>query len=368
MNTTKSQLDALFNDIEQNQSIFEIPIVYNLEYFPDVVEKRLKVYYEFISRNNFGKRLNYILNLMDNQSVSQDIKVLTRIKGLIDSINSSISSYYNGLPNKAYESFSNSLTKIVKFQNHVALSYIEPNEDFYRIRPSSNMVLSERKDIFHVGFEYRNFCNTQRYSIPGLPSLYLGKTSYLCYQELGRPNVSESYISRFRSLDSIRVIDIQTVFSFIKGYNLMNNEKDKFDQILRYLLLFPLYLSSTIKVLHNESNFKTEYIIPQLLMQFVSASNTKESSIGGIRFPSTKLRYSTEEEHGHYSCVFPIVKSNPKGFCSFLSGIFNLTEPKLMSDILGFENIIDPFLKYSGSDFDKIDNALLKEKLDNVLK
>ena len=42
-------------------------------------------------------------------------------------------------------------------------------------------------EMFHIKYELRGKVQTQRCSFPGLPCLYLGCSSYVCWLELNRP-------------------------------------------------------------------------------------------------------------------------------------------------------------------------------------
>ena len=361
------ELDDIVKDIKSKESIFKIPTLYSSEYFPELVETRLEEYYKFLSDYNIGKRLNSIFRNIEKLEADKDLSLLIKVRGFITSINNSITNYYDGYTSKAYDGFSNSLNKIIEFHNNVAVSHIEPNNNFYKIRVDKHLRLKERIDNFHIPFNLRHFCATQRYSVPGLPSIYLGATTYLSYEELGKPDISISYVSRFKAIKPIKIIEIQTIYNFLKSYN-GNETKDKFEYILKYLILFPLYFTTTIRVIETGASFKTEYIIPQLLIQFVGASNKEDDAIRGVKFPSSKLPYDTDDDHRHFSYVFPIVKSNSTGFCSYLSDVFHLSKPKLISDLLVKRDVNIPINAYANSDFDNLDKLLLKEKVDNVLK
>jgi len=366
MASTFQQLDDIVKDIKDNRSIFTTPTVYSSMYFPELVDKRLEEYYKFLSDYNIGKRLNSIFRDVEQQDRSKDLSLLTRVRSFIKAINNSVSNYYDGFTYKAYDGFSTSLNNIIEFHNNVALSYVEPNETFYKIRVDKSLSLKSREDNFHIPFNFRHFCATQRYSIPGIPSIYLGSTSYLSYEELGRPSIETSYISRFETKKLIRIIEIQTIYNFIDSYD-GGEVIDRFKNVLRYLILFPLYFTTTIRVVETASSFKTEYIIPQLLMQFIGASNKDDDAIRGVKFPSSKLNYVTSDDHRHFSYVFPIVKSNKSGFCGYLSSVFHLSKPKLISDTLGKTEVDVNLGSYEHSDFDTLDKTLLKEKVDDVL-
>lgn len=122
MASVSQQLDDIIKDIDDNKSIFTIPTVYSSTYFPELVEKRLEDYYAFLTDYKIGKRLNTISRIVEQQDSSKDLSLLTRIRSFIKAINNSVSNYYDGFTNKAYEGFGTSLNKIIEFHNNVALS------------------------------------------------------------------------------------------------------------------------------------------------------------------------------------------------------------------------------------------------------
>ena len=69
--------------------------------------------------------------------------------------------------------------------------------NLYRFHPSKKP-LKERKDLFHVPFQNRHLISTNRYSIVGIPCLYLAGSTYLCWEEMGRTPLDDVYASRFQ--------------------------------------------------------------------------------------------------------------------------------------------------------------------------
>ena len=72
--------------------------------------------------------------------------------------------------------------------SRIGLTYKELHRPgFFRARKISRLTRPTRRDLFHVPFEEREKLASQRYSIPGVPCLYLGSSAYVCWEELGRP-------------------------------------------------------------------------------------------------------------------------------------------------------------------------------------
>ena len=94
--------------------------------------------------------------------------------------------------------------------DNVLASALHP--PLYRVR-SDRTAASDgeisRKDMFHVPFEKRRLVQNQRYSIAGLPCLYLGSSIWICWEELGRPSLDSLSISRFQVVENAVVLDFQ---------------------------------------------------------------------------------------------------------------------------------------------------------------
>jgi hypothetical protein len=88
--------------------------------------------------------------------------------------------------------------------------YAIDHPGLYRIRSDrSEFTIPDRRDIFHVPFEKRRLVGNQRYSITGLPCLYLGSSLWICWEELGRPPLNSLWVSRFRVARPVNVLDFQ---------------------------------------------------------------------------------------------------------------------------------------------------------------
>ncbi|UAB71652.1 hypothetical protein INR79_07075 [Vibrio sp. SCSIO 43132] len=113
-----------------------------------------------------------------------------------------IDEYLNGNSGKAYDTFERMMGyKIIKdaishLSRELKQVCVKPNY-LYRVRVSESP-LTARKDMFHIPFNMRHLVGAQRYSIAGLPCLYLGTSIYVCWQEMGKPNLDSLYISSYQ--------------------------------------------------------------------------------------------------------------------------------------------------------------------------
>ena len=142
------------------------------------------------------------------------------------------------------------LKNILKTNDDLYLTEVKEDELFYRMRSFNKRKGLDRKDIFHIPMRKKRIIKTQRYSAPGYPCLYLGKSIYGCWEELNRPDTESTLVSCFKSTESFSVLDMRvpTLMEF-------------FENAERYLQLFPFIIACTIPVRNTEDVFKPEYII-----------------------------------------------------------------------------------------------------------
>jgi hypothetical protein len=210
----------------------------------------------------------------------------------------------------------------------------------YRIRSDrSEFSIPSRGDIFHVPFEKRRLVSNQRYSISGLPCLYLGSSLWICWEELGRPPLDSIWASRFRIVKPVRVLDFQfpphhvwRIFeAHSKGTPNASDRsseeklKERFNQdfLRAYLICWPLIAACSIRQERRSGSFVPEYIVPQLLLQWVAQGGR----VDGIRYFSARMPSQGIHILAHSNCVFPVRTISFKGHCAELTKEFALTEP-----------------------------------------
>jgi hypothetical protein len=262
----------------------------------------------------------------------------------------------NGLGHVAYQEISNELSKIdwtpfrstlEKANDSINLSdpfspyqYAIDHPPLYRIRSDrSEFKIPDRGDIFHVPFEKRRLVGNQRYSITGLPCLYLGSSLWICWEELGRPPLDSLWVSRFRIARPVSVLDFQfsphqvwRMFEALRkgaprAIDRSSEEKLKIrfnaEFLKSYAYCWPLIAACSIRREQRVGPFIPEFIVPQLFLQWVA----QESQVDGIRYFS--VRTPTEGNHllAHSNCVFPVKTVSVRGHCAELKRTFALTEP-----------------------------------------
>ena len=295
---------------------FEAPLNQTSDtYFPDFLGDALDKYVAFYK----SQLVQHIDLKVPFESVKKDI-VISKIEFFSSEIKKTVDLFYQGKIFEATDTFNKSLEAIL-FDDIQALSTIPVNTNFYRARASGEKHLT-KADLFHIKFELRHIVSTNRYSVPGFPALYLGDTTYVCWDEFNRHKLRDLWFARLTNTRELKIIQIQRIEDFLHELNGINQDY-QVTFLLRYLITFPLTIACSIKVKHPTGNFKPEYIIPQLLLQYIS----KNDKIDGIKFLSTKVDYSKLHNVDSYNYVFPVKTIEKKGFCSVLSDLFDSTEP-----------------------------------------
>ncbi len=301
-------------------------------YFPDLIKELLTEYIEVLKAHptfwdEFFK-IHYPGNYLEFKEKNY---FLFNIIGLSEGISECIESYFLGRVPYAYNCLERGLNEITYSTSKLfneAINNIEANKfNGFRIRTKpDDWDKSFRTDqMFHIPFELRHKVTTQRFSIPGHPSLYIGDSIYVCWEELNQPKLDYVYGSRFVNEKPLKIIEI--ICKEMLAKRLANlSSTDYSSELFRYLLTFPLNIACSIRTANRSANFKPEYIVPQLFLQFVSE---KKNDIDAISYYSTRVDTSKVADVGISNFVFPSKTNEKSGHCKILKDTFILTEPLL---------------------------------------
>lgn len=317
--------------------------------------------------NHYMKKLEYAENEKGSYSSTHiDIHKIKRVCGLIIK---SVDYYFNGFPSKSYETFNRAMQILMhnplkvyqkSVMEHFEKSYNRYDDELnlFRVTCVPDNKPYARKRVFHTPYNMRSKVSTSRYSIAGYPSLYLGTSLELCCEEIHmNPYKDFALASAFkleRTLDytntNIRVIELGVKpqdFVDLEPTNETSHRiiplellKDK-DVKSAYLLWYPLIAACSFIRTNKNDPFAAEYIIPQLLMQWVRGemrhpSNDEYDQLIGIRYFSCASVRSSDKG---FNYVFPTSgqqKSAELPYCSILAKSFRLTKPQYIHE---YDNI-----------------------------
>lgn len=225
-----------------------------------------------------------------------------------------------------------------------------------------------REEMFHIKFEERHKVKDNRYSIRGMPSIYLGNTLYDCWVELGQPSLDNLYFSLY-GFSGLEFIDLTFSYNhrLLHLVNSVIKREDlqmQYEQLIEDFLLWPLIAACSINCAHANASFKQEYIIPQMLYQLCA----ENSRFDGVRYHSTKLSNHNRSGQQRFMINYALPAQNIGrfGYCPTLEGKICLTEPvttNMCSDMqistLGGDYTRNGLLTLSTSNQFKTDETIL---------
>ncbi|QDD86827.1 hypothetical protein [Bacillus cereus] len=95
------------------------------------------------------------------------------------------------------------------------------------------------------------------------------------------------------------------------------------NEVISYLIIWPLMAACSVRVKNTTDTFKPEYIIPQLLLQFIRY----DGFFDGVSYFSTKVdNYSAITAVLYKNFAFPVQDGATKGLCPKLLSKFEVSD------------------------------------------
>lgn len=179
---------------------------------------------------------------------------------------------------------SNIKNSIAFNDKEIIISSIEnENEiEFFRARVSGHFCEYKRSEMLHIPFGQREKISSARFSIQGLPCLYLGTTSYCCWLEMDTPADHQFNVSAVAVNKDMKILNLTLNSCDLEHLLTLSDDKTIFQEGLK---LWLLSLSSSFVVKQINRFFKTEYVISQLIML---AAN--ELNLDGVSYYSKRVK------------------------------------------------------------------------------
>lgn len=240
--------------------------------------------------------------------------------------------YFAGYPHLAYAELDKCITFLGphNFAPLYSRHDLSPDLSYlYRVR-TGKPVRFTKGDLFHIPFQLRHKVGPQRYSVPGLPCLYLGGSIYVCWEEMQKPDISSLHISRFSAVgEPLKILNFgirPALMARLVEKNLANlqgNQPLK-QFITAYCVCWPLLAACSIRVKYRDEPFKPEYVIPHLVLQWIT--NTR--NLDGVYYFSVNIDNYYDDQMAAANFVFPAqTVARPSGYCTKLLDAFHLSEP-----------------------------------------
>lgn len=248
-----------------------------------------------------------------------DEEVLGEVRGVKEIIKGALEDYSKA---KIVNAISRIEGYIRNNKNLLTYSLCPSNNDvdkfWYRMRIlEKDKKVYPATEMFHIPFQLRGKVNTQRFSIPGYPCLYISRSIWATWEEMHEPKLDEFCVSCLKPTISennpIKLLDLRMI----------DEAEPCSSDIRRILVTLPFVIACSIKVLNPDDSFKPEYIMSQLVM--LALVNDQER-IGCI-YTSTQRNSRFNWDIAKLDNIaLPVQMVEYKGYCSKLSSMFEITD------------------------------------------
>lgn len=198
----------------------------------------------------------------------------------------------------------------------------------YKARESSSNYLFSKDEMFHIPYDKRSKIGNQRYSVSGMPCLYLASSSYVCWEELGRVDFQSCNFCGYTNKVDVPVYDFA-----------LPSAITQISDIKRVCIILACSLSAK-----RDALFKEEYILPQSLLQALVLRHHYyhlDKRLFGIRYLSVhalngdadcfSVELGEEKWIGRlYNYVFPAASPDKAGYNKPLQDLFVQTNTVAM--------------------------------------
>lgn len=317
----KKQTQDHFDRTDRNINGFMLPIYINNDSeYADAVSKILTDYYNYLNSRTAFKNIAGLIadvkNSIENINLAITDYLLGDIKTAIERIKSILEKYKN---NKFFISEldrSYAFRGVAPFKNMHSASHDYSLMDkaeltFFKARISQkDLSLS---DMYHIPLDKRELVKTNRFSIPGIPCIYLGTTSYCCWKELKKPFNHEFWASAYKfsengkKLNVLNLVVPQSLLNGIFSGSMVGENNGLDDLHAQMLKIFPLVIATSFSVKENDQvtrTFKSEYIVSHLIMHCLKALQ-----IDGVAYLSRQGKNDFQYPQG-VNLALPVFKNN----------------------------------------------------------
>ena len=226
------------------------------------------------------EKLHSLVN--DFRLCSADPEFVKIAEYYAESLIQSVELYYKGcvieaqnIVNHLVNEFEEGGVAISNINNSIAFPPSGENDrysevQFFRARLNDVVVDYPANEMLHIPFNCREIVKSERFSIPGLPCLYLANSTYACWIEMGRPadyrfNVSPIVLDNTQKILNLTV-SIRDLCSLFSDNGTAPKLVPSHENILEMIKLVILNIATSYRVKQSGRNFRSEYILPQLIM------------------------------------------------------------------------------------------------------
>lgn len=241
----------------------------NLLWITKAIDQKLNAPFEIEKDSEYYPDLRdkYLTLLSDAKKANADAESIRIIEKFRDRIQTAVRYYYKGNIISSHQKIKNLVKDCI--DNPFAVSEVNksfafpgagPEVQFFRAR-LGNPRGFKAKDMLHLPYSLRGRTGNYRFSIPGVPSLYLGNSSYACWIELGRPAEVEFNVSPVLVDEKQRILNLA-----VMNRDFLHLNDGKANRVHTWLKLLMLMIATSYRIKEQGRTFKSEYIVSQSIM------------------------------------------------------------------------------------------------------
>ena len=245
--------------------------------------------------------------------IPEEAICISNVESNINSIKQAIENYFDAKPHKAYDNICSVLKEYTEspfivspLDENYAFRGIAPHKltpniyrnnsenqkgyekmrqkelSFYKARACEKKL--KREEMLHIPFNMRGRVATQRFSMPGIPCIYLGTTTFVTWLELGMPEKELFQVASYKLSGQLQILNLCISQMVINGSSRYIDSPEEEKNAKDFIEFFPLVIATSFKIMETNRIFKSEYIVSQLIMQVAS-----ELNIDGIAYLSKRF-------------------------------------------------------------------------------
>lgn len=270
-----------------------------------------------------------------------------KIRTHIDNLLQSVHLFLSGNPYTAYEYFCAAMDLV---EEHLQYSEIGTHPRLVGCRVPYYRVLKldskpfDYKEMLHIPYNLRNIIPAYRFSMPGIPCTYMSTSPEVAWCEEGMPD--EYQLAEYSASDSsgkLLALDInlqEAYFSICSNAEVKSQDShlDVWKELSQTIYSLPIIAFCSVVKKHDNAKFNEEYIIPQMLMTWISAN----TNLLGIRYRTSK-RYELGYNISAYNVALLAAREDADHYSKVLKQIFLRSDPNGKLRIIRIRNEIEGY-------------------------
>lgn len=245
-------------------------------------------------RSDFDRYLSLASTLSGDDRVTQEVRdLIPKSRLLSDGIVAAVRFSEQGATATARRAFEQAVEPLRPELSIMRANGLASGNErrLYRMRRIDGGVVPSRPDLFHVPFDRRELVAPQRYSLLGVPMLYLGSSLMVCWEELGRPPLADTWVAAFDLKPDVdrKVLDFGMPPSF---WAKAGEEIGGVERLGRLgplaaaaVALWPLIAACSYTRTNAHAYYTAEYVVPQMLLSWL----VEIDGLAGVRYCSNRL-------------------------------------------------------------------------------